>query len=94
MKHTVKILDGKPVKIVDMVVHKFYMADGEDPQIMIAEPLWNWENSESGKWVMEKSIQPPVWTREADNTFYGYRVCVKAELREDDAVFYSLKWGS
>ena len=49
----VKIIDGQAVVFSDVVVHEFPMGDVEDPDLYAAQPLWDWQNSEAGAWVME-----------------------------------------
>ena len=67
-------------EIHKVVVHQFSLADVEDPDIYAAEPLWNWEQSEAGKFVMKHAIDKPEWRRHMDPMFMGYRYIVVAEL--------------
>ena len=89
----VKIIDGVPVAFSDVVVHHFPMGDVEDPDLYAAEPLYNWQQSEAGAWVMAHAVEPPFWVRQPDLSSYGYRYYVVARLREQDQTFWSLKWG-
>lgn len=89
----VKIIDGVPVAFSDVVVHHFLMGDVEDPDLYAAEPLYQWQQSEAGVWVMEHAVEPPFWTRQPDLGSYGYRFYVVARLKEVDQTFWSLKWG-
>ena len=43
-------------KIHTVVVHRFRMGDVEDPDLYAAQPLWEWQSSEMGKWVMERAV--------------------------------------
>ena len=69
------------------------MGDVEDPDLYAAQPLYNWQNSEAGSWVMEHAVETPFWTRQADYSSYGYRYYIVARLRESDQTFWKLKWG-
>ena len=89
----VKIIDGLPVAFSDVVVHHFPMGDVEDPDLYAAEPLYNWQQSEAGAWVMAHAMEPPFWVRQPDVSSYGYRFYIVARLREQDQTFWSLKWG-
>ena len=89
----VKIIDGVPVAFADVVVHHFPMGDVEDPDLYAAEPLYNWQQSEAGTWVMAHAVEPPFWVRQPDLSSYGYRYYIVARLREQDQTFWSLKWG-
>lgn len=67
-------------EIHKVVVHKFDMSDVEDPDLYAAEPLWNWQQSEAGQFVMKHAIDKPEWHRHMDPMFMGYRYIVVAEL--------------
>ena len=68
------------------------MGDVEDPDFYAANPLWEWQESEMGKWVMEHALEIPVWHRIADQYGYGYRYTITAKLTEQDQTFWTLKW--
>ena len=89
----VKIIDGVPVAFSDVVVHHFPMGDVEDPDLYAADPLYKWQQSEAGTWVMAHAVEPPFWVRQPDVSSYGYRYYIVARLREQDQTFWSLKWG-
>lgn len=76
-----------------IAVHEFYMGDVDDIEVYIADPLYKWEKSEQGQWVMDRAITPPVWNTGWDISRYGVRVVITADLREEDATYFTLKWG-
>jgi hypothetical protein len=76
-----------------VVVLQFTMGDVEDPDLWAAEPMWNWQQTDAGKWVMENSSETPVWHRDLDTNTYGYRYKIVAELTEEHTTYYNLKWG-
>jgi hypothetical protein len=86
--------DGSIEELHKIVVHTFRLSDVEDPDIYAAQPLWVWQESEKGKWVMEHAIEPPIWRREVDYTTFGYRYAIMAELPGPRATEYYLKWGT
>ena len=73
-------------------VHKFRMSDVEDPEIYAAEPLYKWEKSEIGQWVMKHAVEPPTYLFRTDYASYGFEVTVDARLQEEDATYFCLKW--
>ena len=89
----VKIIDGVPIAFSDVVVHHFPMGDVEDPDLYAADPLYKWQQSEAGTWVMAHAVEPPFWVRQPDVSSYGYRYYIVARLKEQDQTFWSLKWG-
>ena len=76
-----------------VVVHTFKMGDVEDPQIYAAQPLYEWQLSEQGQWVMENALINPEFFIDKDYAYLGYRVAVVAELDDANATYHMLKWG-
>ena len=52
----IKILDGKPVRFRDVCVHTIKMGDVEDPDIYVAAPIWEWQQSDAGRFIMEHAV--------------------------------------
>lgn len=69
-------------EIHKVVVHKFDVADVDDPDLYAAQPLWEWQQSEAGKFVMTHAIDKPEWQRHMDPIWMGYRYIVIAELEK------------
>ena len=88
------IIEDKVHEVHKVIVHRFRMGDVEDPDLYAAEPLWEWQNSEMGKWVMEKSVETPMWHRQQDQLNYGFQYAVEAWLKGADYSFWALKWGT
>jgi hypothetical protein len=80
-------------RIHKLVVHRFTMGDVEDPDLYAAQPLLDWQNSEMGKWVMERAVDTPEWHRRADAYNYGYEYAIVAKLKDIDYTWWELKWG-
>jgi hypothetical protein len=64
----------------EVIVHTFTMGDVEDPDLYAAEPLYQWQQSEIGQWVMEHAIETPCWHRQADPYNHGYQYAITAKL--------------
>jgi hypothetical protein len=88
-----RLIDEKVVKFSDIMVHEFNMGDVEDPDLYAAQPLWDWQQSEAGQWVMENAVETPFWHRCTDPITYGHRYYVVARLSEPNELFWRLKWG-
>ena len=61
------------------VVHHFLMGDVEDPDLYIASPIYNWQQTEHGSWVM-KHGKDPVYHTFADPVNFGYKVVITAYI--------------
>ncbi len=80
-------------RIRNVVVHRFLMGDVEDPDLFAAEPLYKWEKSEQGQWVMKHAIETPVWHRNNDYRSWQTQYAITAKLKEKDYSYFLLKWG-
>jgi hypothetical protein len=79
---------------VKVCVHSFNMADVDDPQLYAAGPIWEWSQSDVGKWVTENCNDEPVFHTFSDFTTFGYKVKIIANLQEDKASYFLLKYGN
>lgn len=75
-----------------LVVHEFSLSDVDDVALYAAEPLWQWENTEQGKWVMQNAVTSPTWNTIQDFSSYSVRIRVVAELSDQDATYFLLKY--
>ena len=75
-----------------LIVHQFTMGDVEDPDLYAAEPIWTWQQTEAGKWVMEHAVETPSWHRAHNVGYYGYQYQIQADLHPEDASWFLLKW--
>jgi hypothetical protein len=53
---------------VEYIVHKIPIGDVEDPDLFVASPIYDWQQTNAGKYVMENSDPTPMWNR----TINGY----------------------
>jgi hypothetical protein len=60
-------------------VHKFRMGDVEDPDIYVAGPIYDWQQTDHGKWVM-KHGKDPIYHIQADPMNYGYQVVIQSHI--------------
>ena len=86
------IINGQIVRVSDMVVHRFHMGDVEDPVLYAAQPIYEWQQTEAGRFVMEHAMESPWWVRHMDPMDYGYQFAIVARMKESDQTFYTLKY--
>jgi hypothetical protein len=72
-------------------VHEFNLGDVEDPDLYVAAPIMEWQNTEVGQWVMQHSSDT-VFQRHNNPLVWGYTYSIVADLSDQDAVFFTLKW--
>ena len=91
----VRVEDGRHIvdEIHKVVVHRFKMSDVEDPDIYVAEPIWKWQQTDAGKFVMENAIGQPEWHYQRTSVDYGFAVAIVAELHVKKLSEFYLKWG-
>lgn len=73
-------------------VHKFTMSDVDDIEIYAAEPLYQFEISEKGQWVMQNSLEEPVWHQRLVHDAYYYIISIEAKFTDEMATMFLLKW--
>ena len=76
-----------------VLFYSFRMGDVEDPEIYAAQPIYEWQQTEHGKWVMENCADP-TYNIGSDVNYMGYRITLWGELEDEAAVFHELKWGT
>jgi hypothetical protein len=87
------IIRDRIEEVRELIVHEFTMGDVEDPDLYAAEPLWEWQQSEQGQWIMENAIETPSWYRIPDTLQYGYKFQVRAKLMGPQLTEYLLRHG-
>lgn len=72
--------------------HTFQMGDVDDVDVYVAAPIYDWQQTEHGRWVM-KNAQDLKYYTSADPSTFGYRVSIIGELEHGPLVTeYFLKW--
>jgi hypothetical protein len=87
-----KLINNKVVKFNDVKVHEFTMGDVEDPDIYAGQHIYEWQESDAGRWIMENAVEKPFWHRQLDASTFGHRYSIIARLKESDELFWRLKW--
>ena len=80
-------------KTISVIVHTIRMSDVEDPDLYVAQPIYEWQQSEAGKWIMANSLPVPSWHRDIDHLTMGYRYTIRAYLSPKNYTFWKLKYG-
>lgn len=81
-------------------VHKIYLVDAgsvsvsdvEDPEIYAGAAIWDWQQTDKGKFIMEHGINP-TFNRFIDHSRFCYVYKITAELKEEYASMFLLKYG-
>lgn len=80
-------------EIHKVVVYRFRIHDVDDPEIYAAEPIWKWQQTEAGKFVMKHAKNTPSYHQHLDHTTYGYQYAIVAELEKKKLSEFYLKFG-
>jgi hypothetical protein len=73
---------------------KIRMGDVEDPDLMVAAPIYDWQQTEMGKWIMANAIpESPSWHRNIDASSFGWVYSIRADLTPKNYTYWWLKWG-
>lgn len=88
-----KVEDDIVKEIHKVVVHRIRMGDVDDPDLYVAQPIWEWQQTEQGKFIMENAVEQPEWHRHVDMMNYGHQYAIVAELEQKKLAEFYLKWG-
>jgi hypothetical protein len=88
----VRLINGNPVCFSDVCVHKFSIADSDEPDRDAAEPFYTWRTSSAGTWVIANAVSTPYWISLIDYTSYQHEYKIMARLSEPNETFWRLKW--
>jgi len=92
-RHRYAVRDNMVVEYKQIVVHTFQMGDVEDPDLYAAEPLYEWQQTPQGKWVMENAHETPSWNRIADPMTFGHKYYITATFEGKKLTEYYLRFG-
>lgn len=84
--------DKGDIVTIEHIVHEFRLSDVDDPDIYASQPIYEWQQTDAGKWVMENAIQKPSWHRGFDMLTYGYKYQIRADLTPEQLTFWKLKY--
>ena len=87
---------GDTVERCETVTVYEFRVDGysDDPDLVVAEPLIEWERSDKGQWVMRNAADVPTWHRVADIVTYGYKYAIRAKFMGPALTEWLLRYGS
>jgi hypothetical protein len=72
--------------------HRFNIGDVEDPDITIAAPMLEWQETAKGQWVMQHARDLRYYTQ-PDSMHWGYDVAIRGEITDPRLVTeYYLRW--
>lgn len=91
--HRYVVLGEMVVETKEVVVHRFKIGDVEDPDLNAAQPLWEWEKSEQGQWVMERALETPYWSRHLSPMDYYHQYAIVAKFDTKTLTEYYLRFG-
>ena len=86
------VIDGKSQEIHDVIVHKFGIGDVDDPVIYAAGPMFDWERSEAGQFVMKHAVDKPIWHKRDSPMSFTTDFVITAKLKDSDYLVWILKY--
>lgn len=72
-------------------IHTFKMGDVEDPELYAAQPIWEWQKTPMGQWVMTHCKDPTFHTY-PDAVNYGYTILITAYMTDKRYTEFALKF--
>jgi hypothetical protein len=80
------------MKVEKVVLHEFHMGDVEDLEVYVAEPIYEWQQTEYGKWCMENAYDIH-WEHHMSPSALGYRIVILGNLDTKNKLFWQIQRG-
>jgi hypothetical protein len=77
---------------ITVIAHTFTVGDVDDPDIYAAAPLYEWEKSEPGQWMMKHSDPTPSWHQTAAVGYNGTSYQIRGYLTPELNTYWKLKY--
>jgi hypothetical protein len=74
-----------------LTLHSFTMGDVDDVEIYVAQPIYEWQQTEQGRWCTEHATNLH-WLTGFDPTSFGYRITITGDLEDKLATEFLLRW--
>jgi len=75
-----------------VIFHSFTMGDVDDVDIYVAQPIYEWQQTEQGRWAM-KHAQDLRYNVSQDPSTFGHRVTICGKIDQGPSLTeYFLKW--
>jgi hypothetical protein len=81
------------MKTKKVVVHTLTICTVNRPNLFVTDPLYEWQISDQGRWVLEHAVELPVTKIIMEPHIWVYTYKVIAKLREIDITEFYLRWG-
>ena len=73
------------------LVKEIQMGDVDDPDLMVAFPIYEWQQTDMGKWCMKHATNI-YYSTTIDGYNYGYRTTIVGDLEDKLATEFLLRW--
>lgn len=88
----VRVVDGFAIEESDIEVHRFFISDLDDPDIVAGFKLAEWQATDAAEWVRARRIGELYWVSGVSFDSYGICYRVMARLTRQDQTFFKLKY--
>ena len=68
------------------------MGDVEDPYLYASQPIYEWQQTDMGKWCMDHLVGEGTFICEPDPECWGFNVIIAGDLEEKDYIYFKLKY--
>lgn len=85
-------MSGTKKQKVEVVLHSFPMGDVDDIEVYAAQPIYEWQQTDEGKWAMENADNI-YWIARPCALTFGTRIEIMGTLSGKQATLWTLKKG-
>lgn len=77
---------------MQVIFHTFNIGDVDDVDIYAGQAIYEWQQTEHGKWVMDHASDLTYHTR-MDSNYWGYDIVITGKISDQrHTTEYFLKW--
>lgn len=79
------------METISVTFHQFAMGDVDDVDIYVAQPIYEWQQTDKGRWVMKHAQDLRYYTM-PDMSYFGHKIAIRGKLDPKLATEYFLRW--
>ena len=92
-RHRMFSFNRESMHTVKIALHQFTIGDVEDPYIYAAQPIYEWQQTDKGRWCMQNCEGEMTMFTMPDHPGFGYKVLIQGELSDKNLTYFRLRWG-
>lgn len=77
---------------IEYLVYSISVGDVDIPDLLVNEPIYMWQQTDAGKYVMENSSPEPMLRRVTEQADFCYKYSIYAYFTPQQLTYYTLRF--